>query len=72
MAIQINFNQFPIIINESLSGKDIPKSPKSLPDNTEPFLHPLLILRLKSSISKKNSKIAVAGGCFQGKNGKLD
>jgi len=32
----------------------------------------LLILRLKSSISKKNSKIAVTGRSFQGKNGKLD
>jgi len=59
MAIQINLDQFPIIINENLSGKDIPKSPKSLPDDAEPFLHSLLILRWKSSISKKNSKIAV-------------
>jgi hypothetical protein len=72
MAIQVNVNQFPIIVYESLSGKDIPKSSKSLPGNAEPFLHPLLILRLKSSIPKKNSKIAVTGRSFQGKNGKLD
>jgi len=48
MAIQVNFNQFPIIINESLSGKDIPKSSKSPPDNAELFLHPLLNSHLKT------------------------
>jgi hypothetical protein len=61
-----------MILCETLSGKDIPKSSKSLPGHAEPFLRPLSILRLKSSIPKKNSKIAVPGGSFQGRNGKLD